>query len=136
MRIYNHPQLIAQILHFNDVYDIEGRSPTDDPLEVIAGSARYKRAFDLYRSKEKLVIFSGDLFFPSSLSTHFLGEQMIVPFNALNVDVSCIGNHELDNGIEHAAQLFKKTNCPWILSNIIELDKDNRQLCGVPPYHV
>ena len=59
-------------------------------------------AFDKYNSKSKLVIFSGDLFFPSNLSTFYEGEQMIVPFNRLNVDISCLGNHELDLGIEHA----------------------------------
>lgn len=61
---------------------------------------------------------------------------MIVPLNALNVDVSCVGNHELDMGIDHATSLFKKTDCPWILSNIVETDKDDRPLCGVQPYHV
>lgn len=92
-----------EVIHFNDVYDIEERSPDGDPNQVVAGSARFKRALDLYRSKEKLVLFSGDLFFPSILSSHFYGEQMIMPFNELNVDVSCIGNHELDGGIDHAS---------------------------------
>ena len=55
-----------EILHFNDVYDIEGRLPTMDPNDVVAGAPRFKRALDLYRSKEKLVLFSGDLFFPST----------------------------------------------------------------------
>ena len=55
-----------EIIHFNDVYDIEGRQPTMDFEDVVAGAPRFKRAFDLYRSKEKLVIFSGDLFFPST----------------------------------------------------------------------
>jgi len=33
------------------------------------------------------------------LSTLFEGEQMIFPFEKLNVDISCLGNHELDFGI-------------------------------------
>lgn len=55
-----------EILHFNDVYDIEGRPPTMDPNDVLAGAARFKRALDMYRSKEKLTLFSGDLLFPST----------------------------------------------------------------------
>ena len=66
----------------------------------------YKTAFDLYSSQKKLVLFSGDLFFPSTLSTIFEGHQMIFPFDKLNVDVSCVGNHELDKGIDKASELI------------------------------
>lgn len=128
-----------EILHFNDVYNIEERSKkagVDVEDQIMAGVARFKRAFDLYRSNGKLVIFSGDLFFPSNLSTHFNGEQMVMPFNQLNVDVSCVGNHELDMGIEHGKKLIAETNCPWILTNLIEKNKDRRPLCGVEPFHV
>lgn len=61
---------------------------------------------------------------------------MLEPFNNLNVNAACLGNHELDMGIEHGAKMIAKTNCPWVLSNIIEKDKEDRQLCGVEPYHV
>lgn len=69
------------------------------------------------------------------MSTHFFGEQMIVPFNSFNVDVSCVGNHEVDMGIEHACALLKKTNCPWILTNLIEKDTGD-QFCKAKPYHI
>ena len=85
-----------EILHFNDVYNLEQKK------DGTAGGASFVSAFDAYNSKEKLVIFSGDLFFPSNLSTFYEGEQMIVPFNRLNVDISCLGNHELDLGVELA----------------------------------
>ena len=48
---------------------------------------------------EVLTLFSGDLLGPSLISTIFEGEQMIPSFNACNVDVACIGNHDLDFGI-------------------------------------
>lgn len=143
-----------EILHFNDVYNIQEREKSVEggQDDIRAGAARFKRALDMYRSNEKLVLFSGDLFFPSVrksysnisttnflfalVSTHFDGEQMVYPFNKFNVDVSCIGNHEIDNGIEFAAKMMAKTSCPWILSNIVEKNKDNKPLCGVEPYHV
>ena len=59
---------------------------------------------------------------------------MIDPFNKLNVDISCLGNHELDNGFEHAEKLVKKTNCPWILSNLEDKSKGNKPLAGVLPH--
>ncbi len=31
---------------------------------------------------------------------------MILPFEKLNVDVSCLGNHELDLGIEKCQELL------------------------------
>ena len=65
-----HEKLL-EIIHFNDVYNIEER---DDDGPIRAGVARFVSAFDAYKSKEKLVIFSGDLFFPSNLGTIFEGE--------------------------------------------------------------
>jgi 5'-nucleotidase len=61
-----------EILHFNDVYNIEEMEHSDN--ENRAGAARFVTAFNLYNSKDKLVIFSGDLFFPSNLSSFFHGE--------------------------------------------------------------
>ena len=102
----------------------------------MAGAARFVEAFKQYRSKEKLVLFSGDLFFPSNLSTFYAGAQIIEPFNRLNVDVSCLGNHELDMGIPKAQELIAQTNCPWILSNFIEKDKEMKPIAGLEPTHI
>jgi len=103
------------------VYNIEGKK---GDTELPAGAARFKSAFDLYDSKNKLVIFSGDLFFPSLLSTYFEGEQMIMPFERLNVDVSCLGNHELDHGLKTAKELLAKTSCPWLMTNLVNVDDE------------
>ena len=119
---------LLEIIHFNDVYNIE---ETEDSGPIKAGAARFVTALDQYNSKDKLVIFSGDVFSPSNLSTFYEGEQMVLPFNRMNVDISCLGNHELDFGIEKAEALIKKTNCPWILSNLVETDKNDRPMAGV-----
>jgi len=37
-------------------------------MAIKAGASRFVRALDMYGSKEKLVIFSGDLLYPSGLS--------------------------------------------------------------------
>jgi len=91
---------------------------------------------DDYGSKDKIVLFSGDFFFPSNLSTFFDGKQMLKPFNRMNVDVSCLGNHELEIGIEHGKELIKETNCPWVMSNLVELDKESKPIADCEPYAI
>ena len=61
---------------------------------------------------------------------------MVYPFEQFNVDVACLGNHELDMGIEHAKTLISQTSCPWIMSNLYEKDKDMAPIAGLAPYHV
>ena len=61
---------------------------------------------------------------------------MVKPFNRLNVNISCLGNHELDMGLAKARELIDQTNCPWILSNLLEKDKGLKPVCGLEPMHV
>ena len=44
---------------------------------------------------------------------------MIEPFNRMNVDISCIGNHDFDHGIKILKDLISQTTCKWILSNLL-----------------
>lgn len=120
------------------MYDIEERpmKRMEDQNEIAAGASRFARALHMYDSQNKLVIFSGDLLFPSMLSTRFGGEQMIYPFEQFNVDISCLGNHELDQGFDHAEKMLAQISCPWILSNLFQKDKGMRPLAGVEPWKV
>ena len=60
---------------------------------------------------------------------------MVAPFNRMNVDISCIGNHELDHGIEVAFDLMKQTNCEWILSNLTQIH-NGKPILNVAPYKI
>ena len=42
----------------------------------------------------------------------FEGEQMVPSFNKCNVEVACIGNHDLDFGIEQMDKVLKQTMKP------------------------
>ena len=70
-----------------------------------------------------MTVFSGDLLSPSLISTMFEGEQMVSSFNKCRVDVACIGNHDLDFGIEQMDKVLTQTNCKWIMSNIVPENK-------------
>jgi len=52
------------------------------------------------------------------LSRFYAGEQMIEIFNRLNVRVSCLGNHDMDYGLEKMEQLILKTNSVWLMANL------------------
>lgn len=76
-----------------------------------------------------LTVFSGDLLSPSLISTLYEGEQMVTAFNKCKVDVACIGNHELDFGIEQMDKVLSQTlatqggTCQWIMTNLVPDDK-------------
>ena len=49
---------------------------------------------------------------------------MVKVFNSLNIQVSCLGNHDLDFGIAKMKDLVAKTApCTWLMSNINVEDK-------------
>lgn len=70
------------------------------------------------------------------VSTFYEGEQMVRPFNLMNVDVSCLGNHELDMGAEKAKELIAKTSCPWIITNLLDTTNDDKPFLDLKPFHV
>lgn len=59
---------LLQIIHFNDVYNIEENDKGQ------GGVSRFITKMNEHNSKEKLTLFSGDLFAPSLLSQLNEGE--------------------------------------------------------------
>jgi len=106
---------ILHILHFNDVYNIE--SGVQEP---VGGAARFCTALKSFSHLEPLVLFSGDIFAPSFMSTITKGEQMVPVLNACGVHCSVYGNHDFDFGIEMLVQRAGMTSFPWLMSNVID----------------
>ena len=76
-----------RIIHFNDVYNIEGHQN-----EPVGGAARFKSALDILRKdKNAIVLFSGDAVSPSQLSLFSKGRQMIESMNELGIHAAAIG---------------------------------------------
>lgn len=90
----NNENRKLNIIHFNDVYNIECRN-----VEPIGGASRFKKAVDILINKSindnipYLVLFSGDAFNPSTLSI-LKGRPMVKVLNKLNINCACIGNHD------------------------------------------
>lgn len=101
---------VVRLIHFNDVYNVEGFKK-----EPVGGAARFRTA--LQAQGEAIIVFSGDAFAPSVMSTMLRGAQMPPVLQALNIDVAMLGNHDFDFGVERAIELTGQTTFPWLLSN-------------------
>ena len=103
------------ILHFNDVYNIEPSS-----REPVGGAARLAHRIRSMGNEEPLVVFSGDAFNPSLLSTITLGAHMPPILNACGVHVAAIGNHDFDFGVGQLTKLTGQCNFPWLMANVLD----------------
>ena len=124
-------QEYLEILHFNDVYKLtEGRAVQieNSDVQTRGGAARFVTAMKKHGCDQKLVLFSGDLLSPSLLSHFKRGHQFVEVFNALNVQVSCLGNHDVfDYGVDNFLEFdrlsrvlafeTKRNPNTWLMAN-------------------
>jgi 5'-nucleotidase len=54
------------------------------------------------------------------LSTFTQGEQMIPVLNKAQTACAVFGNHDFDHGLDVLEKWVKKTNFPWLMSNVID----------------
>lgn len=102
------------ILHFNDVYNVEGY-----PNEPKAGAARFCTALRSARANsQSLTLFSGDCFSPSMVSTITQGDHMPEILNEFGIDLAVYGNHDFDFGVDKLMQCVDRTNFNWLNSNV------------------
>lgn len=104
------------ILHYNDVYNIDVQVKS----EPVGGAARFCTAVRSFQHQNPLVLFSGDAFNPSMLSTFTQGEQMVPVLNAIGTHCAVFGNHDFDFGLDVLQKWVEKTTFPWLMSNVID----------------
>ncbi|KAK2756668.1 hypothetical protein FQN54_005113 [Arachnomyces sp. PD_36] len=104
---------ILTFYHFNDVYHISDADLIAKFAHKLAQPKRDKNCI------HPLTVFSGDVFSPSTESSILKGEHMVPLLNHLDIDVACYGNHDFDYGEQRLIELSKKTNFPWLLSNVL-----------------
>eukprot|EP00798_Chlamydomonas_sp_ICE-L_P020484 gene20484-27272_t len=106
------------IVHFNDVYNIEPAK-----REPVGGASRFCTKVKSMKAEcNPLVVFSGDAFNPSLLSTITLGAQMPPVLNEIGCHVACMGNHDFDFGTSNLIKLVKQCNFPWLMANILDAE--------------
>lgn len=104
------------ILHYNDVYNIDQQVKN----EPVGGAARFCTAVNSFKHLNPLVLFSGDAFNPSMLSTFTQGEQMVPVLNSVGTHVAVFGNHDFDFGLEVLQKWVEMCKFPWLMSNVID----------------
>ncbi|XP_045761863.1 snake venom 5'-nucleotidase isoform X5 [Maniola jurtina] len=104
------------IIHYNDVYNIEQTTNT----EPVGGALRFSTAVKALQHLNPLVLFSGDAFSPSMLSTFTKGEQMVPVLNEIGTHCAVFGNHDFDFGLDVLSNLVAQCNFPWLMSNVID----------------
>ncbi|KPJ08087.1 Trifunctional nucleotide phosphoesterase protein YfkN [Papilio machaon] len=104
------------IVHYNDVYNIEQTTNT----EPVGGALRFSTAVKALQHLNPLILFSGDVFSPSMLSTFTKGEQMVPVLNEIGTHCAVFGNHDFDFGLEVLSGLVAQCNFPWLMSNVID----------------
>jgi len=65
-----------------------------------------------------LVLFSGDALSPSALSLITRGAHMVTALNRLGTSASCLGNHDLDDGLDNFETRSKESEFPWLATNV------------------
>ncbi|KAF2449566.1 5'-nucleotidase-like protein [Karstenula rhodostoma CBS 690.94] len=111
-----------RFLHYNDVYHVEAGS-----AEPVGGVGRFQTLVNYYREDEKfkdqsklVTFFSGDAFNPSLESSVTKGSHMVPILNQIGTDVACVGNHDLDFGVNQYMHLTGQCKFPWLLANVID----------------
>ncbi|QIW97667.1 hypothetical protein AMS68_003185 [Peltaster fructicola] len=126
-----HPPEL-RIFHYNDVYHVEAGSK-----EPVGGVPRFQTMRNFYANdtrfagqSELLTFFSGDAFNPSLESTITKGKHMVPVLNNLGTHVACLGNHDLDFGVEQFKHLAKLCNFPWLCSNVLDPSLGEKSTLG------
>ena len=95
--------------------------------EPVGGIARFQTLCNHYRDDPKyadqsglLTFFSGDAFNPSLESSVTKGKHMVGPLNDIGTNVACLGNHDLDFGVDQFQFLAKQCKFPWLCANVLD----------------
>ncbi len=108
------------ILHTNDQHSrIEPFGPGDNRNAGKGGFARRASLVEAIRQQEKnvLLLDSGDIFQGTPYFNFFGGEVEFKLMSYLKYDVSTLGNHDFDNGMEGLVKQLPHAKFDFVISN-------------------
>lgn len=91
-----------------------------DPQNGLGGVSRFVGALRKFAHENPMILFSGDAFNPSILSTYTKGRHMVPFLNMMKIHTACYGNHDFDFGVDHLELLAGSCNFRWLLSNVFD----------------
>jgi len=86
-----------------------------------------------YEAENPLVLCSGNILNPSTLSTLTKGSHVVDILNGAGVKAACLGNHDLDFGISNLEAIMQKSECQWLCSNVTHKESGD-PLCNTQKY--
>jgi 2',3'-cyclic-nucleotide 2'-phosphodiesterase (5'-nucleotidase family) len=97
-RMASDDNLAGVLVHFNDTYFIDERSPKIPGMARVAGLIQKLRDEVIrFTGNDRLIVLhSGDYLSPSAMSKVFDGKQMVDLLKYCDVTFATIGNHEFD----------------------------------------
>lgn len=113
------------ILHTNDVHSHIDPFPMDDPkYPGLGGVARRMQLIESIKKEKKhvLILDSGDIFQGTPYFNLFGGELEFKSMSKMGYEVSTLGNHDFDNGIDGLIAMlphakFDFVNCNYQFNN-------------------
>lgn len=148
----------VQLLSFNDYHGhLEANDPplsrTQDPAQTAVGGAEYlSSTLDQLRSRvgddHSLTVAAGDLIGGSTfLSGLFHDEPSVETLEAMDLDVSSVGNHEFDEGTDELLRMqdggchpadgcyfpddpYDGADFEWLAANVVRKDNGQTLLPG------
>jgi 5'-nucleotidase len=124
-----------QILQYSDWHG--QLDPLDFPDEGVFGGAAELAAY--FRAEEAnnpntLIITGGDDFGAAPpLSTFFDEEPSVIAQNLMGTDVSVLGNHNFNRGIDHLQRMIDLADFSYLAANLGNLEEN---LTGVAPHKI
>jgi 2',3'-cyclic-nucleotide 2'-phosphodiesterase (5'-nucleotidase family) len=112
------------ILHTNDTHDHLEPFMNRDKQEV-GGVARRASYFKSVRDKHPnvLILDAGDVFQGTPIFTFFGGQADFKTMNQAGYDVIAVGNHDLDNGVEHLVEQSRLLSRQPVCANLVDRHK-------------
>ena len=106
-------------IHFNDVYEI-----TESSKNPVGGASRFQGLVKQLKSElgNPMIVFSGDAFSPSVISSITGGTHMPPILNEIGIEIATLGNHDFDFGMDSALSLTRATNFPWMMANVLDVE--------------
>lgn len=122
------------ILHFNDFHGHLEEKCTNNKCEAgaarIAAVVRQIEKENIDKGWQTLLLFGGDAFSGTLISSEFKGEAEFRFFNMIGVDAMVIGNHEFDYTLPVLQERIKGAEFPVLSANVFF--KHTKSLIAVP----
>lgn len=127
--------IVLTVLYTSDEHGwMEGEEP-DSSAASLMGIWRDKYGYG--ENKNIVVLSGGDNWTGPAISTWFDGKSMVEVMNAMGYQVSVIGNHEFDFGLDALEQRIQEAAFPYLSANMrYKADNFVPEDMGIHPYTI